>query len=41
MEQNKVSIKNMATNTQKTINSEDIIEEIYKNLDELEEMDSK
>ena len=41
MEQNKVSIKNMATNTQKTIKSEEIIEEIYKILDELEEVDSK
>ena len=37
MEQNKVSIKNMATNTQKTIKSEEIIEEIYKILDEFEE----
>ncbi|TFG22600.1 MAG: histidine--tRNA ligase [Promethearchaeota archaeon] len=41
MEQNEVSIKNMATNKQKTINSEDIIEEIYKILDELEEMESE
>ena len=37
MEENKISIKNMATNTQKTIKSEDIIEEIYKILDEFEE----
>ena len=41
MEQEKVVLRNMANNEQKTINSEDLIEEIYKTLDELEEMDSK
>jgi histidyl-tRNA synthetase len=40
MEEGKVVLRNMANNEQKTINSEELIEEIYKTLDELEEMDS-
>ena len=37
MEQRKITVKNMSTEEQKTINLEDVIEEIYKVLDELEE----
>ena len=39
MEQNQVVIKNMVTNEQKTIDYKEIIEEIYKIFDQLEDMD--
>ena len=39
MEQNQVVIKNMVTNEQKTIDYKEIIEEIYKIFDELEDSD--
>lgn len=39
MEHKKVTIKNMITNEQKTINAGDLIEEIYKIFDELEELE--
>ncbi|MHA1491780.1 MAG: histidine--tRNA ligase [Promethearchaeota archaeon] len=38
MEQRKITVKNMSTEEQKTINLEDIIEEIYEVFDELEEL---
>jgi len=37
VERNKVTIKNMVSEEQKSVNSEDIVEEIYTILDELEE----
>ncbi len=39
MEQNQAVIKNMVTNEQKTIDYKEIIEEIYKIFDELEDLD--
>ena len=36
-EENKVTIKNLATNEQKTVNVKSLIEEIYQNLDAFEE----
>ncbi len=36
VERNKVTIRNMVSEEQKSVNSEDIIEEIYTILDELE-----
>ena len=36
MEQNKITLKNMATNEQRTFNSKDLIKEIYRIFDELE-----
>ncbi|MFX1394905.1 MAG: histidine--tRNA ligase [Promethearchaeota archaeon] len=41
MEQKEVVVRNMVNNKQKTIKSEELIEEIYKILDQLEEMDSE
>ena len=41
MEQGEVVVRNMVNNKQKTIKSMEIIEEIYKIIDELEEMDSE
>lgn len=41
MEHDEIVIRNMVTNEQKTINNKDLIEEIYKSFDELDEMDSK
>ena len=40
MEQDEVVLRNMTTNEQKTISSEDLIEEIYRLFDELDEKDS-
>ena len=37
MDQNKVTIRNMISEEQKTINLDDLIEEIYRILDEIEE----
>jgi len=39
MEQDEVVIRNMKTNEQKTITTKDLIKEIYKSFDELDELD--
>ena len=39
IEQNQVSIRTMATGTQKTVDMENLLEELYKIYDELEESD--
>jgi histidyl-tRNA synthetase len=41
MEKNQVGLRNMKTNKQKNIASDDLIEEIFKIYDEIEESDSK
>jgi histidyl-tRNA synthetase len=39
MEQNQVTLRNMTTNEQKTIDYNEVIEEIYKVFDELEDLE--